>query len=61
MTIIKHGDIEKRRGEFHFVCERCGCEWEASRGDTGLSFSPPCVKFYAIMKCPDCGNTAYDR
>ena len=61
MTIIKHGDTEKRSGEFHFVCKNCGCEWRADRGDKGLKFSPPCVKFYAYMRCPDCGKITFDR
>lgn len=61
MTIIKHGDAEKRSGEFRFVCTNCGCEWMADRGDKGLEFSPPCVEFYAYMKCPDCGKIAFDR
>ena len=61
MTIIKHGDPAKQSGAFHFTCKNCGCEWRAGRGDKGLNFSPPCVKFYAYMKCPDCGKMTFDR
>ena len=62
MNIIKHGDINKRAtGEFRFKCKNCGCEWVADRGDNGLGFSPPCVEFYAYMKCPECKAFTKDR
>lgn len=61
MNIIKHGDINKRTGEFRFKCKKCGCEWFADRGDNGLKISPPCVEFYAYMNCPDCGKCTTDR
>ena len=62
MRVTKHGNPEKAKpGEFRFKCERCECEWDANRGDKGLNFSPPCCEFYAYMKCPECGETAFDR
>lgn len=41
MNIIKHGNADCNRGEFYFICNNCGCEWSANRGDNGLKISPP--------------------
>lgn len=60
VNITKIGRPSKR-GEFLFECTNCGCEWDASRGDDGLSISPPCIEFYAYMKCPCCGKTIVDK
>lgn len=49
------------RGEFHFLCKKCGCEWYADRGDKGLKISPPCCEFYAYMDCPNCNSYTADR
>lgn len=61
MVIIKPGDSSKAEGEFYFECKECGCVWTADRGDSGLKISPPCCEFFAYMKCPNCGETSYDR
>ena len=61
MNIIKQGNTNHARGEFYFICDNCGCEWSANRGDNGLKISPPCVEFYTYMDCPCCKETAYDR
>lgn len=62
MIILKPGQREMhKRGQFQFKCKRCGCEWEADRGDKELKFSPPCEQFYAYMDCPNCGNFTTDR
>lgn len=61
MNIVKLGNVQNRPGEFHFVCEKCGCEWYADRGDNGLKISPPCCKYYAYMKCPSCGTKTTDE
>lgn len=62
MTITKPGDPAKmHRGEFSFRCKKCGCEWNADRGDKGLKISPPCCEFFAYMDCPNCGSYAEDR
>ena len=62
MTIIKSGDITKsKKGEFHFICKHCGCEWYGDRGKDGLKISAPGLPFYAYMKCPNCDSIAYDR
>lgn len=56
MVITKHGTPQKISGGYNFVCKKCGCEWNANRGDKGLKFSPPCCEFYTYMKCPNCGK-----
>ena len=61
MVIINTGDVSKAKGEFNFKCKECGCEWYANRGDKGLRISPPYCEFFAYMKCPNCGETSYDR
>ena len=61
MKIAKLGVSQKAAGEFHFTCPNCGCEWYADRGDKGIKISPPCVEFFAYMKCPNCNKTVYDR
>ena len=62
MNIVKLGiSLTERKGEFHFNCKECGCEWFADRGDNGLKISPPCCEFFAYMDCPNCKTTSYDR
>lgn len=60
MVVIKPGKLSTS-GEFYFICKKCGCKWCADRGDKGFHISPPCVKFYAYMDCPSCGETTFDR
>lgn len=60
MNIIKPGKAGNT-GEFYFICNNCGCEWSANRGDDGLKFSPPCVEFYTYMNCPCCKKTAFNK
>lgn len=52
MKIIKEGKIGTTR---RFNCERCGCIWEAKKGE--YEPTPPVgdLKFY-WMKCPTCGK-----
>ena len=62
MTIVKSGDVTKsKKGEFHFICKHCGCEWYGDRGKGGLKISAPGLPFYAYMKCPNCDKTTLDR
>lgn len=62
MQIIKVGDISKaKKGEFHFICKKCGCEWYADRGDKGLIIAPPCCEFSVDMKCPTCNTYVTTR
>lgn len=57
MHIIKLGDLTKsKKGEFHFTCKNCGCEWYADRGDNGLKISAPCFEFFVYMRCPNCNT-----
>ena len=61
MFITKPGRKIETVGEFRFACKRCGCEWNADRGDNGLHISPPCCEFYAYMNCPNCGKETDSR
>ena len=61
MNIVKLGNYQNTKGEFHFICEKCECEWYADRGDKGLGISPPCFEFYAYMKCPTCKAEVIDE
>ena len=62
MKIVNAGDVNySEKGEFHFKCARCGCEWYANREDPELHISPPCVEFFTYMACPNCGKTTHDR
>ena len=62
INIVKSGNPEARKkGEFHFICKKCGCEWYAGRGKDEAKISPPCVEFYAYMNCPNCGKFTADR
>lgn len=61
MNIVRLGKPQNKQGEFHFICDECGCEWYANRGDSGLKISPPCCEFYAYMKCPNCDKQAIDE
>jgi hypothetical protein len=54
MQIIKHGNPQKTKDEFHFFCKNCGCEWYADRKDDGLRISPPGFAFLVCMECPNC-------
>lgn len=46
MHIIKQGEPQ-RKGEFHFICENCGCEWS-------VKFSRSFMEYFAYMYCPNC-------
>lgn len=58
MQIIKHGDPTKMRQHkkpepIHFICNTCGCEWDAYFGET-------CVLVNKVLKswqstCPEDG------
>jgi hypothetical protein len=62
MNIIKPGKPQmQKHGEFYFKCKKCGCEWDADRGDEGFGISPPCMEFFTYMPCPCCGDMTYDR
>lgn len=64
MIILSVGDLKFRKhysGEFLFKCKRCGCVWEADRGDKGLHISSPFLPFFATMECPYCGKKTDDR
>lgn len=58
MVITKHGTPQKISGGYNFVCKKCGCEWNARRGDKGFYISPPCMEFFVYMNCPECGCEA---
>ena len=61
MNIVKPGNLQNKKGGFHFICEKCGCEWYADRGDKGFGISPPCCMFYAYMRCPTCNEEVVDE
>lgn len=56
MKIIKEGKIDTTR---RFHCERCGCVWEAEKGEyestPQMAQQHDGLKAY-WMKCPTCGN-----
>lgn len=48
IEILKHG-----KKKYHFVCEKCGCEF-CSNGDEIVSTrSIPVIRY---ILCPECGN-----
>lgn len=62
MKIVNAGNKEfSSRGEFHFKCKKCDCEWYADRTDKELHISPPMLSFYTYMNCPNCGRYTEDR
>ena len=53
MRIIKAGDLERVKSTRRFVCELCGCEWEASGGEYRLETDFRNGHYY-VMACPTC-------
>lgn len=53
MTIIKHGDI---RECVRFMCDNCGCEWEAKEIETVQAFHMGNGEMMYFMDCPECGK-----
>lgn len=48
MKILKHGNLSKRL----FVCDECGCEFVASRGEYDKFFGENGFVFFCY--CPEC-------
>lgn len=59
MKIIKQGNLEQLKKIKHFICARCGCEFEADTTEykQGNQYN----ETYYYMKCPTngCENMAY--
>ena len=60
MIVIKAGN-EKDRYKIYdgckFICDKCGCEWIATRSE--VKFLPPFMEFGVYMACPNCKTTCY--
>lgn len=54
MKILKHGNLSKRL----FVCDECGCEFVASRGEYGKFFGENDFAFFCY--CPECKGLVSD-
>lgn len=54
MKLIKHGNCMR------FVCENCGCEWNAVKKECEES---PCFENLPryIYKCPECGKPTFGK
>lgn len=58
MKIIKEGDLNRFKKPLRFSCTKCGCEFEAYRGeyeDAGSQYN----QSYYKHPCPTCGNMVY--
>lgn len=56
MKIIKNGDLSQVMQTKRFVCDVCGCEFEADKGEyrSGSQYN----KTYFTCTCPCCYKTA---
>lgn len=59
MRIIKKGNKDKLKETKHFLCSRCGCEFEADKGEYGVGEQYNEIYFY--HSCPTCGKTIYSE
>lgn len=59
MKIIKPGDKEKLKETKRFLCEYCGCEFEADKGEynVGEQYN----ETYYYHPCPTCGKNVYSH
>lgn len=49
MKLIKHGNAMR------FVCDLCGCEWQAVKKECSAISLDNCRKSY-MYYCPECGH-----
>lgn len=59
MTIIKEGDLNRLKPVSclkRFECDKCGCVFEADKGEYDPYMENCSICFYS--KCPCCGNLA---
>lgn len=60
MTILRDGDIKKIRKYKYFLCENCGCIWEAKKDEyeTHTQYNEE----YYCCKCPfeECDGTGFE-
>lgn len=59
MKIIKPGNINLLRETKLFRCKKCGCVFEADKGEYEYLSSPQYNDVYYLYPCPTCGNTVY--
>lgn len=59
MIIIKQGDPDAIKEYKRFECKKCGCIWEAERGEykSGNQYN----ETYYYSTCPTCSVVAYTR
>lgn len=57
MRILKPGDPDKKHTTL-FVCDECGCEFEADRGEYQV-FPSTLVKFIGTCRCPTCRGICF--
>lgn len=60
MKIIKHGEPKKEI--MKFVCENCGCEFEAEYGEYEVLYDHIAFSDYSAMYrcgCPECKHMAF--
>lgn len=56
MRIIKHGCMTVKE----FVCDRCGCEWEADKTECRWVIMTQGRNGYAC-RCPECGKEVEEK
>lgn len=56
MRIIKYGDTNRLRGIRRFVCEVCGCEFEADNKEYKHEFSQREACGWYSIRCPTCNQ-----
>ena len=57
MKIITPGNIELAEEVRRFSCDKCGCVFEAKRGE--YKSGSKCNEVYYHCKCPTCGKVVY--
>lgn len=59
MKIIKPGDKDKLKETKYFLCEYCGCEFEADKCEynVGEQYN----ETYYYHPCPTCGKNVYSH
>lgn len=57
MKIIKPGDINLLKATKRFMCKKCGCIFEADKGE--YRSDSQYNEIYYISTCPTCGSPTY--
>ena len=61
IKIVKRGRIPDLRKKRRFVCDYCGCVFDADPGDYTEEYDPGHQQYDRRAYCPTCGRTASEN